>query len=79
MWVCRAQQHMEQTLDGMCVRVAHNHTFDGLWLRMANDFKARLGRPAVRVGAPYSPPPPPPHIPVSLTERHAVLYCAVLC
>ena len=40
---------MEQTLDGLCVRVAHNHTFDGLWLRMANDFNRLLGRPAVRV------------------------------
>lgn len=78
MWVCRAQQHMEQTLDGMCVRVAHNHTFDGLWLRMANDFKARLGRPAVRVGAPYSPPPPPP--PISLYPlQSAMLCCTVLC
>ena len=40
---------MEQTLDGLCVRVAHNHTFDGLWLRMANDFNRLLGKPGVRV------------------------------
>jgi len=46
---CRAQQHMEQTLDGLCVRVAHNHTFDGLWLRMANDFNRLQGKSAIRV------------------------------
>ncbi|DBA81006.1 TPA: hypothetical protein ACH3X2_007212 [Trebouxia sp. C0005] len=45
----RAQQHMEQTLDGLCVRVAHNHTFDGLWLRMANDFNRLQGKSAIRI------------------------------
>ena len=40
---------MEKTLDGLCVRVAHNHTFDGLWLSMANDFNRLLGKPAVAV------------------------------
>lgn len=47
----RAQQHMEHTLDGLCVRVAHNHTFDGLWLRMANDFNRILGKSGVQVCA----------------------------
>ena len=76
--LCRAQQHMEQTLDGMCVRVAHNHTFDGLWLRMANDFNARLGRPAVRVSVST------PHLSVLSAASScvklcsAVLRCAVL-
>ena len=42
---------MEQTLDGLCVRVAHNHTFDGLWLRMANDFNRLQGKSAIRVSA----------------------------
>ncbi|DBB08139.1 TPA: hypothetical protein ACH3X3_008328 [Trebouxia sp. C0006] len=45
----RAQQHMEQTLDGLCVRVAHNHTFDGLWHRMANDFNRLQDKPAIRI------------------------------
>ncbi|DBB05516.1 TPA: hypothetical protein ACH3X1_012469 [Trebouxia sp. C0004] len=45
----RAQQHMEQTLDGLCVRVAHSHTFDGLWLRMANDFNRLQGKSAIRI------------------------------
>ncbi len=48
---CRAQQHMEQTLDGLCVRVAHNHTFDGLWLRMANEFNRLQSKAAIRVSA----------------------------
>lgn len=71
---------MEQTLDGLCVRVAHNHTFDGLWLRMANDFKRLLGRPAVRVGA--SAPPCGlcliHHCAVLRWAKHA-LCCAALC
>ena len=40
---------MEKTLDGLCVRVAHNHTFDGLWLRMANDYNRLHGKAAVKV------------------------------
>ena len=72
--LCRAQQHMEQTLDGLCVRVAHNHTFDGLWLRMANEFNKLLGRPAVRVSAstPLGTTP-------NLAVYYSVLCCAVLC
>lgn len=46
---------MEQTLDGLCVRVAHNHTFDGLWLRMANDFNRLQDKPAIRVSAVHQP------------------------
>ena len=59
---------MEQTLDGLCVRVGHNYTFDGLWLMMANDFNRLLGRPAVRVSA---------SIPLWLTPHQAVYYQAV--
>ena len=72
MFWCRAQQHMEQTLDGLCVRVAHNHTFDGLWLRMANDFNRLQGKSAIRVSAHVI------HLPCS-ELCYAVSDRAVLC
>ena len=42
---------MKQTLDGMCVRVTHNHTFDGLWLKMANEFRRHLSKVLIKVSA----------------------------
>ncbi len=68
---------MEQTLDGLCVRVAHNHTFDGLWLRMANDFNRLQGKSAIRVSAHVTQLPCIAWCYV--VSCRAVLCCAVPC
>ena len=71
---------MEQTLDGLCVRVVHNHTFDGLWLRMANDFNRLLGRPAVRVSAHPTPLSygPPSSVSTLTSEMLTLLHASSL-